>query len=314
MAIKRIHARSPFYITSSDAPIAPPTSTIEYFGAECGDVKISDGFVGKRVYVFVMTGDTGDININYSGGNVPVKISLAYDGALVASGYVGLDAYDDQLIAAGIDVSDINTGPTSTKSGALVLPKNTEGPLTATITVQSPLVNDNLNLTFTCPDEAPSAAPICPDRALVFQVCNQNSIPDDNFDIYLNNNFLGYLDLSQNAQVGGIFIATNNPSANVVSGDFACPLDLMVTNRFDPSYLVYGENILEMRSAGLNNRGNKGTVSVRNYLVDGNNLSSPCVVADMNFQGSTGESFVLSFNYTACCPTDLDFDSIEIIS
>ena len=53
MSIKRIHARSPFYITSSDAPIAPPTSTIEYFGAECGDVKISEGFVGKRIYILL---------------------------------------------------------------------------------------------------------------------------------------------------------------------------------------------------------------------------------------------------------------------
>jgi len=306
MAIKRIHARSPFYITSSDAPIAPPTSTIEYFGAECGDVKISDGFVGKRIYTFVMTGDTGDININYSGGNVPVKISLAYDGALATTGYVGLDAYDAELISAGVDPSEINTGSPSTKFGALVLPKESADPLTATITVESVLVNDNLSLTFTCPDEAPSTAPTCPDRALVFQVCNENSARDDNFNIYLNDNFIGYLDLSQNAQVGGIFIATTNSNANVTSGDFACPLTLMATNRFDPSFLVYGTNTLEMRQAQNNNNGNLGTISVRNYLVDGNDLTSPCVVADMTFgPAASGSSFTLTFDYTACCPLDL---------
>jgi hypothetical protein len=306
MAIKRIHSRSPYYITSSDAPVPSPTLPIEYLGAECGDIAVSDGFIGKKIYTLVMTGDTGDININYSGGNIPVKISLAYDGALVTSGYVGLDAYDDQLIAAGVDPLEINTGPTSTKFGALVLPKNTESPLTATITVQTPLVNDTLNLTFTCPDEAPSTAPVCPDRALVFQVCNENSAKDDNFNIYLNDNFIGYLDLSQNAQVGGIFIATTNANANVTSGDFACPLELMVTNRFDPSFLVYGTNILEMRNAQLNNNGNMGTISVRNYLIDGDDLSSPCVVADMTFGGApTGTSFTLSFDYIACCPIDL---------
>jgi len=301
--MKRIHARSPFYITSKDAPISAP-STIEYFSVGCGDTKISDGFVGKRVYVFSLTGDTGDITINYSGGNVPVKITLAYDGDLVSTGYVGLDAYDSQLISAGIDPSDINTGSTSTKTGSLTLPKTTIEPTVATITVQSPLINDTLNLTFDCPD-APSTAPTCPDRALVFQVCNENSSADDNFDIYLNDNYIGYLDLSQYAQVGGIFIATTNASANVVSGDFACPLSLMETYRFDPSYLLYGTNKLEMRNAQSNGNGNYGTISVRNYLVDGNDLSSPCVVADMVFGFfASGESTTLYFDYTACCPTD----------
>ena len=302
--MKRIHARSPFYITSADAPIDPPTAPIEYFGAACGETKISDGFTGKRIYTLYMTGDTGDITIDYSGGNVPVKITLAYNGATTTTGYVGLDAYDSQLLAAGVTAGEINTGSTSTKTGTISLPKTDVSPLTATITVDSPLINDTLNLTFTCPASSPPA-PTCPDRSLVFQVCNENSAKDDNFNIYLNNNFIGYLDLNQNAQVGAIFIATTNASANVVSGDFACPLTLMATNRFDPSFLVYGTNILEMRNAQENNNGNYGTISVRNYLIDGDNLSSPCVVADMVFgPAATGTSFTLSFDYTACCPTD----------
>lgn len=305
MALKRIHSRSPYYITSGETPTPPPILPIEYFGAECGDIAISDGFIGNRIYTFVMTGDTGDIVIDYSGGNIPVKITLAYDGASTTSGYVGLDAYDDQLIDAGVDPSEINTGTTSTKSGSLTLTKSTEGPLTATITVQSPLVNDTLSLGFNCPEESEGTAPTCPDRALVFQVCNENSAKDDNFNIYLNDNFIGYLDLSRNAQVGGIFIATTNENANVVSGDFACPLTLMETNRFDPSFLVYGTNILEMRNAQNNGNGNLGTISVRNYIVDGDDLSSPCVVADMAFgYFPSGGSTTLSFEYTACCPED----------
>ena len=305
MAIKRIHSRSPYYITSSDAPIPSPILPIEYLGAECGDVAVSDGFIGKKIYTLVMTGDTGDININYSGGNIPVKISLAYDGALVTSGYVGLDAYDNQLIAAGVDPLEINTGPTSTKFGALVLPKNSESPLTATITVQSPLLSDNLNLTFTCPDEAPSDAPTCPDRALVFQVCNSNYAKDDNFDVYLNNNYIGFLDLNQNAQVGSIFIATTNTNSNITSGDFACPLGLMDTYTFDPSFVVYGTNVLELRNAQNNANGNYGEIGIRNYLIDGDNLSSPCVVDNITYNGVSGVSFTLSFDYTSCCPLDL---------
>jgi len=303
MAIKRIHARSPYYITSKDSPVAPPTSTIEYFGAECGDVKISDGFIGKRIYTLVMTGDTGDITIDYSGGNTPVKISIAYDGALATTGYVGLDAYDSQLIALGIDPLDINTGPTSTKTGSLVLAKPTTSPLTATITVDSPIVNDNLSLTFDCPD-TPSAAPTCPDRALVFQICNSNSAKDDNFDVYLNNNYIGFLDLNSNAQVGSVFIATTNTSADLVSGDFVCPLTLMNTYRFDPSFVFYGTNTLELRNAQNNSNGNYGVIGVRNYLVDGDDLSAPCVVANLEYSGASGSDFTLTFDYTACCPED----------
>lgn len=301
--MKRIHARSPFYITSADAPIDPPTIPIEYFGAACGETKISDGFTGKRIYTLYMTGDTGDITIDYSGGNVPVKITLAYDGASTTTGYVGLDAYDSQLLAAGISAGEINTGVTSTKTGSITLPKATINPLTATITVESPLINDTLNLTFDCPD-VPSTAPTCPDRSLVFQVCNSNSAKDDNFDVYLNDNYIGFLDLSENAQVGSIFIATDNASANLVSGDFVCPLTLMDTYRFDPDFVLYGTNTLELRNAQNNGNGNYGTIGIRNYLVDGNDLSSPCVVANLEYSGASGQSFTLTFDYTACCPTD----------
>ena len=304
MAIRRIHARSPYYITSNSEPVPPPTLPIEYLGAECGDIAISDGFIGKKIYTFVMTGDTGDIVIDYSGGNIPVKITLAYNGSSVTSGYVGLDAYDDQLIEAGVDPSEIFTGPTSTKSGSLTLAKSTTDPLTATITVQSPLINDTLSLGFNCPEEA-SAAPTCPDRALVFQICNSNSVTDDNFDIYLNDNYIGFLDLEENrVQNGSIFIATNNEDLSLVSGDFVCPLTLMETYRFSPSYVVYGENKLEMRNAKNNGRGNYGEIGVRNYLIDGDELSSPCVVANLEYRGGSGRSFVLYFNYTECCPTD----------
>lgn len=304
MAIKRIHARSPYYITSNSEPIPPPTDPIEYLGVDCGDIDITEGFIGKRIYTFTMTGDTGNITIGYDGGSIPVKITLAYNGASVTTGYVGLDAYDSELIALGIDPSEIQTGPTSTKTGTLVLDKPTTSPLTATITVQSPILSDSLNLTFTCPT-AVAPAPSCPDRALVFQVCNSNSSKDDNFNMYLNDNFIGYLDLSQNAQVGGIFIATTNENANVVLGDFACPLTLMVTNRFDPSFLNYGTNILEMRNAQDNGNGNFGTINVRNYEVNGDELSNPCVVQDVEFgYFNSGESTTLSFEYTACCPED----------
>ena len=150
------------------------------------------------------------------------------------------------------------------------------------------------------------AAPSCPDRAVVIQVCNQNSARDDNFNVFLNGTYIGFLDLSQNDQVGSIMIATTNTNANVLVGDFACPLTLMQTYRFNPSLLLFGPNTLEMRNAQVNNNGNAGTVSIRNYEVIDNDLINPCVIADLTYSGTNGASFTMVFNYTACCPGELD--------
>ena len=145
-------------------------------------------------------------------------------------------------------------------------------------------------------------APVCPDRTLVFQVCNSNSAKDDNFDVYLNNNYIGALDLNANSQVGSVFIATTNASATITSSDFVCPLNNMVTYRFDPNFVVGGANTLELRNTQNNSNGNYGTIGMRNYLTTGNNLSSPCVVTNLIYSGSSGQSFTFNFSYDECCP------------
>ena len=119
MAVKRIHARSPFYITSLDAPyvLNPPIEI------NCGDVHDTAFDVGYKTYTLNVGTDTGDISIVYSGNNVPVKFNLEWnDGAESATtNYVGLDAYDDQLIAAGVAPELIATGdPLSQESYSLL--------------------------------------------------------------------------------------------------------------------------------------------------------------------------------------------------
>ena len=151
------------------------------------------------------------------------------------------------------------------------------------------------------------AAPSCPDRAVVIQVCNQNSAKDDNFEVYLNGTYIGFLDLSQDAQVGSVMIATTNPNLDVLVGDFACPLNLMQTYRFDPNLLLFGLNTLQMKNVQNNNNGNRGTVSIRNYEIVDNDLINPCVVADLEYgYALSGVDFTMNFTYTACCPGELD--------
>ena len=150
----------------------------------------------------------------------------------------------------------------------------------------------------------PLPTPLCPESILVIQICNSNSAKDDNFNVYLNNVYIGYLDLSQNAQVGSIFIGIQNTSYNVTQPDFTCPLSGMVSYWFNgQGILVQGTNFIEMQNAQQNNNGNFGVVQVRNYEFLGYNLINPCFVANLQYSGPTGANFTLPFNYQGCCPS-----------
>jgi hypothetical protein len=142
--------------------------------------------------------------------------------------------------------------------------------------------------------------PDCSDRRVVLQICNFNAAKDDNFDIYLNGTYIGAVDLSQDAQVGSVFIADTDTSVGLISSDFACPLSNMVTYHFNPN-LLSGSNVLEMRNTQTNNNGNFGTVGIRNYQISGNSLSNPCVIANLEYMGPDGASFTMNFDYTQCC-------------
>ena len=146
--------------------------------------------------------------------------------------------------------------------------------------------------------------PSCPDRRVVFQICNSNSAKDDNFDIFLNGTQIGAVDLNTNAQVGSVFIADLNPSITITGADFACPIAGMVVYRFDPN-LLQETNVISMVNTQANNNNNQGTVGIRNYLLVGDNLLQPCVINELTYLGVTGSNFTLNFDYTSCCPLDL---------
>jgi hypothetical protein len=78
----------------------------------------------------------------------------------------------------------------------------------------------------------------------------------------------------------------------------------MQTYRFDPNLIVAGVNTIRMVNTQNNGNNNEGKIKVRNYLITGNNLSTPCVVENLTYIGASGSSFTKTFNYTACCPED----------
>ena len=155
--------------------------------------------------------------------------------------------------------------------------------------------------------EEDTAIPDCPNRRVVFQICNENSAIDDNFDIFLNGTFIGAVDLNSNAQVGSVFIADTNPSLTISASDFACPLGGMVQYNFAPSLLL-PSNTIQMINTQSNGNGNAGTIGIRNYNIVTDSttgqqtLADPCVIADLNYSPANGQNWTVTFDYTACCP------------
>ena len=141
----------------------------------------------------------------------------------------------------------------------------------------------------------------CPDRILVFQVCNSNKVIDDNFDVYLNNTKIGQLDLNTSDLVGSVFIATTDRSILIKEGDFICPLSNMKVYYFDPHIVNFGKNKLFLKNTQNNRHDNKGSIEIRNYLIDGKTLIKPCKVKNLDYSMLSGNDFSTSFNYTRCC-------------
>ena len=138
-------------------------------------------------------------------------------------------------------------------------------------------------------------------RILTMQVCNSNSAKDDNFNIIINGVEIGLLDLSQNAQVGGLFIASSNNELTMTdeNSGFVCPMELMEVTFFDPIHLTKGVNRIEMKNAQNNGNGNMGTFEIAYYDIDpggSNMLINQQPVASLTFNPPSGGDEVLYFD------------------
>lgn len=150
--MKKINVRSPYYLTSGEAPQTP----IEQ--VDCGDTWLTGIDVGNKVFE-LNTNDTGDVDIVIGGNDVPINFTLEWDGNTATTGYIGLDTYDQQLLDAGVSAGDINTGDPSTKNTTLTINKTTASPSLVTLSVLAPLVNDSYSLAFNCPTPSTPAIP-----------------------------------------------------------------------------------------------------------------------------------------------------------
>lgn len=199
--------------------------------------------------------------------------------------------------------SGTNSNKCMTKTEALTRYQVDSGAMSAYVSNQLPPseVWIPISCSFTADfiDQSNQPAPTCPGRVVAFQICNANAIVDDNFDIYLNGIYIGKVDLNQDALIGSVFIGNTNPLVNITASDTACPIANLVVYRFSPSILK-AYNLVEMRNTKDNGAGNEGTLGFRNYLQTGNNLTSPIVLANLNYLGGNGVSFSFNFEWLTC--------------
>ena len=170
------------------------------------------------------------------------------------------------------------------------------------------MVSDNCTqeATKNCTIEIKEFTSLCA-GVTVIQICNENAAKDDNFDIHLNNEKIGDVDLSQNKQIGSLFIA--HPTATITSGDFKCPIGSMVIHSFDEKLVKTGANSLKMLNTKNNNSGNYGIIEIRSYKFDGTVLSDPRVISDVTYSGRSGANITPpDFSYT--CPEDTSSSSL----
>lgn len=116
-------------------------TTAETVDLDCGEKHVQGEDSGRKVYNITSNG-VGDLTVKITGDEVPCNFFLKWNGEVVSTGYIGLDTYDDQLLANGVSAGDINTGSTSTKNTNITINKTSSYPNIVQLEVFSPLLND----------------------------------------------------------------------------------------------------------------------------------------------------------------------------
>jgi len=168
-------------------------------------------------------------------------------------------------------------------------------PVTTSTTTTTPLPPQPTTTSTTTTTTTP-----CPCSLNIFaiQICNFNAAKDDNFNVYLNNTYIGALNLNQDLQVGSIFIAGAN-NIHLPDQSLACPENLMNIYYFNKNLLnLKLKNVLEMRNTQTNNNKNEGVIKIIGY----SNLQNYCVLDYKTYNGENGASFKFDFYYNGCCP------------
>ncbi len=207
--VEKINVRSPYYLTvdSSDVPTETEAIT-ESLG--CGQQINVGEDVGTRIYEVDVTNRSGAFRINYTIYR-PIKITyqLTEDASPTVVGYRGGDDYEGDLLALGVDSSELtNLASGEFDNSYIEITRTSDEASTLTITVEAPLESDDYTLLMQCPDETTIETP---------EVGTPSDYElDANTYTMLMNFTLGYSDspstTSMNIYINGVLIDTLSPA------------------------------------------------------------------------------------------------------
>ena len=149
----KINTRSPFYITgNSEAPpvVVPPTAPLQTISVNCGETYNTGTDVGENLFEF-NTSEVGTVTLSITGNQVPIRFVADWNGSEADTGYIGSSDYDAELISKNIDPDEIKTDNPSNKNTIITIDKTTATPTLVTLRAYAPLVNDDYEVTFSCP-------------------------------------------------------------------------------------------------------------------------------------------------------------------
>lgn len=117
---------------------------------DCSESFAYSGNLGVFEFIVTLGNDVGETGIDWNAIDLPDKFEIEWDGNIYSTGYVGSDAYDQQLLNLGIKPKEINTGGAT--SGQLLFQKTTPTPTTAKVRVTAPLQGTEWSIDGICPD------------------------------------------------------------------------------------------------------------------------------------------------------------------
>ena len=130
----------------------------------------------------------------------------------------------------------------------------------------------------------------------VLAICNSNSAKDDNFSVILNGRSLGNIDLSENAQVGDVWV--NDSRVNLVNAQVTiCPVDNLRFKRTQLIIYPNRTNVLEMKNVQENDNGNYGSIELFEGRYSNGVIGRARSILSTFYSGTTGEDFRFEFGY-----------------
>lgn len=140
---------------------------------------------------------------------------------------------------------------------------------------------------------------------VVIQICNSNSADDDEYNVYLNGNYIGYYDGGDNTVMNSVFYGNNTDTVNVASLNalsLGCTGATALANRtyysFPSSYLVNGNNVLTMISVvHTGGSSDYGSVTVVKTSLLSGNVTLNSVKLSTFYNGPTEASFTFNFTW-----------------